>query len=147
MTYINQLEKYFHKDFLAMDVNTESKRYDITSYVEMLEEMIAKRGIKVDKQNYSKKELAIMIDDKKGYENKWLVYDETPTYFSVRHLDAITSVAKTEVASGKYVRKVNIPKGSTRKSLTYLRETGNLQIEENDLWEILKDGTTTTSKM
>jgi hypothetical protein len=133
MDYVQKLEGYFHKDFLAMDVNTECKAVNIVSYVRMLEEMVSERGIIVEKEDYDTTENHILIEDKSGDTHRWVVDVEHPTYFEVRHMNAVTFVGKDRIIDRKCDYKIDIPKGSTRNSLTYLYDTGNINQLENEL--------------
>jgi hypothetical protein len=147
MSYIEQLESYFHQGFLSMDVNIECKQNSIISYVKMLEEMLQERGIEVKKEEYDTSERYILAVDSTGKENKWIIDSEEEDYYRVRHMDAITHVAKNRIENGICNYKINIPKGSTRFSLTYLFDTGNINFLDIEKEEDDNDENQTLTKL
>ena len=135
MNYIEKLESNFHTDFINMKVNREMKFLRLKSYVDMLEQMSKERGIEFVRELYPIPSRYIVAEDKDGEEHRWDIEAEHSDRYNVRHMDAITSIGKNRIVDGKCDYKINIPKGSSRNSLTYLFETGNINQLEKDLIE------------
>jgi hypothetical protein len=127
LTYIDKLENYFHPKFLAMEINQESKKYNIVSYVKMLEEMCRARGIEIKREPFPVLTLSIYIENQTGIEKCWVIEDETETIYKIYYYDMVSMVAKHKTYRDldgklKYNGRLYVPEDVKRSSLNFLEE-------------------------
>jgi hypothetical protein len=125
-TYIEKLESNFHPRFITMKVNQESKRWNIISYVRMLEEMCKDRGIEIEREPFHITNNFVYIQDQNGEKKCWCIYDETNhgTY-KVAYYDLITEIYKSKIYRDSderlcYSECVCVPENVNQFSLSYI---------------------------
>lgn len=126
-TYVEKLESHFHPAFLAMSVNTDSKKWHLVSYVKMLEQMCKDKEIEVKREPFPITNHFIYIKDQKGTEKCWTIEEETDTVYKIFHYDMITMIAKNRVhrdVDGKtrYDDYLYVPENVNRFSLDFITE-------------------------
>jgi hypothetical protein len=127
LTYIEKLESHFNRNFLAMEVNYESKKYNIISYVKMLEEMCRARGIEIKREPFPISTFSIFIEDQTGAEKRWIIEEETETVYKIYHYDMVSMVAKYKTyrnSDGKlrYNGRLYVPEKLNRFTLDFVTE-------------------------
>ena len=144
MNYIEELESYFHPNWLGMESNQDMKKWQTIAYVKMLELMCKDRKVFIEKRPFEYREPAILVLNGKGAYDKWIIDEELDTTYRIRFLEAITHVRKDMVQNrdGKYyfencwsTRKkdgtiklnyIEVPEEVSRNTLTYLIDTGQI---------------------
>jgi hypothetical protein len=127
-TYVEKLESHFHKNFIKMNVNTESKKYNLVGYVKMLEQMCRDRGIEIIRGYFPITNNFIYIQDQNGTEKNWTIEEETDygTY-KIFHYDMVSMIDKKKVykdVDGKlrYEVSLYVSEDMNRFSLDFIVE-------------------------
>ena len=100
MSYVEKLESHFNPAFLSMSVNTDSKKWNIVSYVKMLEQMCCVRGIEIKREPFPISSLSIYIKDQTGIEKCWTIEDEIDygacKIYKIYYYDMVSMIAKNK---------------------------------------------------
>lgn len=124
MSYVEKLESNFNQDFLEMQVNQESKKYNQVSYVKMLEQMCRDRKIEVQREPFPTSDFVIFAKDQTDTEKRWVVEEETDIAYKIYHYDMVTMISKDKVyidVDGKlrYEGSLYVPEDVNRFSLDF----------------------------
>jgi hypothetical protein len=149
-TYVEKLESHFHSNFIKMQVNQDQKRWNIVSYVRMLEQMCKDRGIEIEREFFPITNNFIYIKDQFGNEHCWRIYEETNygTY-KVSYYNVITEIYINKTYRDLdnrlcYLESVYVPEDINIFSLSYIEELFERIAEEIKNKE--KDETEQTQK-
>jgi excinuclease UvrABC helicase subunit UvrB len=126
-TYVEKLESHFHSNFIKMQVNQDQKRWNIVSYVRMLEQMCKDRKIDVQREHFPVTNNFIYIQDQTSTEKCWTIEEETDNVYKIFHYDLVSMIAKSKVYRDidgrlKYVDSLHVPEDVNRFSLDFYRE-------------------------
>jgi hypothetical protein len=126
-TYIEKLEANFHPLFLAMQINQEFKRWNLISYIKMLEKMCEDRSLQIPSESFPITNNFLYANDQFSSEKCWIIEDETDTYYKIFHYDVVTAIAKNKVYMGedgklRYDGCLYVDENINRFSLSFIEE-------------------------